>query len=139
MLSSIPVPAVLLTSIVIAAGLIYAPYLVVAYGRFMAPGGYNPSAPRSMFDKLSPYAQRATWAHENALESFPIFAAAALMAYVTGQDSMTAMYGAIAYLVARLLYPVAYILDIPIMRSLMFGIANLGIITLFTLSLRSVF
>lgn len=139
-LSSIPIPALLLTSIVAASALVYLPFLVVAYARLQAPGGYDQSAPRAM--ELPAYAQRANWAHQNAFESFIIFAVAALMAYVTGehsgQESMTVAYGAIAYLIARLLYPVAYILDIPIMRSLMFGMGNIGIITLFVFSIRNV-
>lgn len=92
--------------------------------------------------ELPAYAQRANWAHQNAFESFIIFAVAALMAYVTGeqsgQESMIVAYGAIAYLIARLLYPVAYILDIPVIRSLMFATGNIGIIILFTVSIRSV-
>jgi len=136
-LNSIPVPLGLLASIVIAATLIYVPYLVVAYGRFTAPSGYNASAPRSMTDSLPMYAQRANWAHQNSFESFMIFSIAALMAYVTDQSSATALYGAIAYLVGRLLYSVAYILDVPVLRSLMFGVGNAGVITLFALSIRS--
>jgi uncharacterized MAPEG superfamily protein len=62
--------------------------------------------PRAMFDKLPPYAQRATWAHQNSFETFMIFAAAALMAYVTGQDSKAAVTAAITFVVARLLYSV---------------------------------
>jgi len=33
-----------------------------------------------MFDKLPPYAQRATWAHQNSFEAFIMILAAALMA-----------------------------------------------------------
>ncbi|MEM9214501.1 MAG: MAPEG family protein [Cyanobacteria bacterium P01_F01_bin.150] len=139
-LNTISIPALLLTSIVLASALVYLPFLVVAYARLQAPDGYDQSAPRAM--ELPAYAKRANWAHQNAFESFIIFAVAALMAYVTGensgQESITVVYGAIAYLIARLLYPVAYILDIPVMRSLMFGVGNIGIIILFTFSIRSV-
>lgn len=139
-LNSISVPVILLASIVAASALVYLPFLAVAYARISAPSGYDQSAPRAM--ELPPYAQRANWAHQNAFESFTIFSVAALMAYVTyeqtGAESMTVAYGAIAYLVARLLYPVAYIADIPILRSLMFGLGNIGIITLFASSIRSV-
>ena len=48
----------LLCSIVVAAALIYFPYLAVAAGRFQV--GYEMSAPRGMFDKLPDYAQRAS-------------------------------------------------------------------------------
>lgn len=132
MISLFTAPTVFLTSIVAAAVLIYIPYLAVAYGRFQV--GYDMAAPRAMFDKLPPYAQRANWAHQNTLEAFPIFAAAALMAYVTGQNSQLAQIAAITFVVARLLYSGFYIANIPLGRSLMFAIGSLCSGTLFVSS-----
>ena len=106
---------------------------MVGYAR--ARAGYDVSAPRAMFDKLPPYGQRATWAHQNSFEAFMVFAAAALMAYVTGVNSPTAAWAAIAFLVARLLYSIFYILNIPLLRSLMYAIGSLGSGTLFVLSI----
>ena len=127
--------AILLYCIAAAAALIYLPFLVVGYARMSV--GYDIGAPRAMFDKLPPYAQRATWAHQNSFETFMIFAAAALMAYVTGQNSSLAAGAAIAFVIARLLYSVFYIFDIPLARSLMFAISSLSSGTLFVLSLLS--
>jgi uncharacterized MAPEG superfamily protein len=123
----------LLYAIAIAALLIYVPFMAVGYARFRV--GYDMSSPRAMLDKLPPFAQRATWAHENAFEAFIQFSAAAFMAYITGLDSSVAIGAAIAHVSARLLYPVFYILDIPLLRSLMFAIGSLGTYTLFALSL----
>ena len=131
----LPVSAILLDCIAAAAVLIYIPFLVVGYARVTV--GYDTAAPRAMFDKLPPYGQRATWAHQNSFEAFMIFAAAALMAYVTGVDSPLAGGAAIAFVVARLLYSVFYILNVPIARSLMFGVGTLSSGTLFALSLLS--
>ena len=129
-----PVSVVLLYSIAAAAVLIYLPFLLVAYAR--ASIGYEAlSTPRAIFDKLPTYAQRATWAHQNSFEAFMVFTAAALMAYVTGVNSPVAAFAAIAFVVARLLYSVFYILNIPILRSLMFGVGSLGSGTLFFLSI----
>lgn len=128
--------AILLDCIAIATVLIYVPFLVVAYARVRL--GYDTSAPRAMFDKLPPYAQRATWAHQNSFEAFSIFAPAALMAYITSQNSVVATGAAIAFVIARSLYSVFYILDIPIGRSLMFAIGSGCSATLFVLSLLSV-
>lgn len=125
--------AILLYSIALAAILVYLPFLVVAYGRFQV--GYDTAAPRALFDKLPPYAQRATWAHQNAFESFTLFAAAALMAYVSGVNSAIAAGAALVYLTARSFYPVFYILNIPILRSAMFALGTLSIATLMGLSL----
>lgn len=125
--------AIFLYCIAAAALLVYLPFLVVAYARLRV--GYDMAAPRAMFDKLPPYAQRATWAHQNSLEAFMIFAAAALMAYVTAQNSSIAVGAAIAFVVARLLYSVFYILNVPLARSLMFGIGTVCSGTLIVLSL----
>src|SRR5919202_4937259 len=114
---------ILLYCIVAAAVLIYLPFLIVGYARVKV--GYDLSAPRAMLDKLPPYAQRATWAHQNSFEAFMIFAAAALMAYVTGVNSPLAIGAVIAFLVARLLYSIFYILNIPVLRSLMFVVGSL--------------
>lgn len=137
MILGLPTSAILLDSIAVAAALIYAPFLVVAYGRLQI--GYEALAtPRAIFDQLPPIAQRATWAHQNAFETFPAFAAAALTAYVTNQNSEWAGWCAIAFVVARSLYPVFYILNVPLGRSLMFGIGTLSTVILFALSLLSV-
>ncbi|MDP5019013.1 MAPEG family protein [Anabaena sp. UHCC 0187] len=135
-LSQLPAPAIFLYSIVVAAILIYLPYLLVAFARVQI--GYDLSAPRAMFDKLPPYAQRATWAHENSFEGFMVFAAAALMAYVTGVNSPQGVNAAIAFIIARLLYSIFYIANIPLLRSLMFGIASFSSGTLFFLSLMQI-
>lgn len=132
-LQQFPVQSILLDCIAIAALLVYAPFLVVAFGRVQT--GYDTKAPRALFDKLPAYAQRAAWAHQNAFESFGLFAAGALMAYVTQVSSPLASGAAIAYVIARSLYPVFYILNVPLLRSLMFGIGTFSIGTLMILSL----
>ncbi|MCL6752241.1 MAPEG family protein [Nostoc sp. CCCryo 231-06] len=125
---------IFLYSIAGAAVLIYLPFLVVAYARVRI-GKEMFSTPRAMVDKLPPYAQRATWAHQNTFEAFMVFAAAALMAYVTGVNSSIAQVAAIAFVVARFLYSIFYILNIPLLRSLMFAIGILGSATLIFLSI----
>lgn len=129
----VSVPAVLLYCIAVAALLVYLPFIVVAIARLQV--GYDMAAPRAMFDKLPPYGQRATWAHQNSFEAFMLFAAAALMAYVTGQDSQLVAGAAIAFVGVRLLYSVFYILNVPIARSLMYAIGMGCIATLMGKSL----
>ncbi len=133
---NLSVDLILLGSIVGAVILTYTPFLVVAWGRLQT--GYDQSAPRAMFDKLPAYAQRATWAHQNSFEALTIYGLAALMAYATGVESDWAKIAAIAFLVARLLYSVFYILNIPIGRSLMFALGSLSGWTLFALSILQV-
>ncbi len=130
------VSATLLTAIAAAAVAIYFPYAVVAYGRFQV--GFDPAAPRALFDKLPPYAQRATWAHQNCFEAFTVFAPAALMAYLTQPASSLVSSSAIAFVISRYLFSLFYLLNIPILRSLMFGIGAASTGTLFVLSLQTV-
>jgi uncharacterized MAPEG superfamily protein len=125
---------VFLYAIAAAGALIYLPFLLVAYARVQI-GFEAMSTPRAMFDKLPPYAQKATWAHQNSFEAFILFAPAALMAYITGVNSPVATIAAFAFLVARLLYSIFYILNIPLLRSLMFGISSLSSATLIVLSI----
>lgn len=124
---------IFLYCIAITAVLIYLPFLLVAYARLKV--GYDIAAPRTMFDKLPPYAQRATWAHQNSFEAFMIFAAAALMAYVTGVNSSLAVGAAITFVAVRLLYSVFYIANVPIARSLMFVIGSICLAIMIVLSL----
>jgi uncharacterized MAPEG superfamily protein len=136
MLLGLPVSVILLDSIAAAAALVYAPFLVVALARLQL--GYDSSAPRAMFDRLPAYAQRATWAHQNSFETFMLFSAAALMAFVTGVDSEAAGWAAIAFPVARLLFSVFYTLNVPLGRSLMFAISSTCTVSLFYFSLMAV-
>lgn len=136
MFFNLPVSAILLDCLAIAAFLIYVPFMVVGYARTQI--GYDTAAPRAMFDKLPAYAQRATWAHQNAFETYTIFAPAVLMAYMTAVDSSWAAIAAIAFVIARFFYSIFYIANIPIARSLMFAIGSLSTGTLFILSLLKV-
>lgn len=130
---NISTDALLLYSIFGAVILFYLPFLLVAYARIQI--GYEMMVkPRALLDKLPPYAQRANWAHQNSFEAFVIYTAAAFTAYLTGVNSSLATVAIVAFLVARLLYSLFYILNIPLLRSLMFGIGSLSSITLFTLS-----
>lgn len=131
-LSQLP-SSTFLYCIAAAAGLIYLPFLAVSYARVRV--GLDLAAPRAMFDKLPPYAQRATWAHQNSFEAFMIFTAAALMAYVTSLDSSVAVAAAIAFVVARLFYSVFYITNVPLLRSLMWAVGTLSSGILIVLSL----
>lgn len=137
-METISIHQVLLGSIAIAAILVYVPFVWVAYGRVQL-GMVALATPRAMTEKLPDYAQRATWAHQNAFEAFVLFTAAVLMAYVTDADGVWVWGAAVAHLVARLLYPLFYIANIPVGRSLMFAIGSLGTTSLMVASLKQVF
>ncbi len=123
----------LLYGIAIAGGLVYLPYLVVAYGRLSI--GIDMNAPRAMFDRLPDYAKRATWAHQNSFEVFALFAAAALTTYVTESSSEQTSLYVIAFIAARILFSLFYILNLPFLRSPMWAISMVCIGSLFSASL----
>jgi uncharacterized MAPEG superfamily protein len=77
---------------------------------------------------LAGIAGRLDRALTNYLETFPLFAAAVLIAHVAGQnDWMTAM-GAQLYLAARVAYVPLYAFGVPLVRSLVWNVATFGII-----------
>lgn len=118
---TIPFPPeqVVLTGIAIAAILIYVPFFVVGAARLNAK--VDLGNPRSEQDKLPPYAQRASAAHQNSFEVFMLFAAAAIMVYVTGQASNYTSIVTIVFLLARLLHSVFYISNVLPLRGLMWA------------------
>lgn len=138
MILGLSTTTILLGAIVIAYALVYVPFTLVAYNRYAL--GHDVSAPRTMFDQLPLYAQRAAWAHQNSIETFAPFAVAALMAYLTQPANLELATGsAIAFVAARFLYSIFYITDIPLARSLMFGVGSISTIILFVLSVLQVF
>jgi len=93
------------------------------------------SAPRAMFDKLPAYAQRATWAHQNSFEVFSLFAASALMVLVSGKSSESTTVLILGFLAARLAFSFFYIINVPILRSLMWAVSMVVIASLIKASL----
>lgn len=141
-MSLLSLPSICLYSLPIAAFLIYVPYLVVAAERVKLAQAMEDSMevfaqPRLYADKLPAYAKRANWAHQNSFESFILYAPAAVIAYVTGQDSSWALLAVVAYLVARLMFSVFYILNVAPLRSLMFGIGSFSIFSLYFMSCQT--
>ncbi|AHB87704.1 putative membrane protein [Thermosynechococcus sp. NK55a] len=133
MLSNIP--WLLAASLLMATLLIYFPYIFVVVGRLQA--GFDMAAPRALFVKLPPFAQRAVWAHENSFETFMPFAAAVLLTLFAGVNDATVAIASLSFVVARFLYSICYIANFPLGRSLMFGVGTAATLTLFWQSLTT--
>ncbi|MFT6194645.1 MAG: putative MAPEG superfamily protein [Cognaticolwellia sp.] len=93
-------------------------------------GGYNNNHPRDQQAKLTGFGARAFAAHQNAFESLLIFSPAVLLAIATQNTSAFIEQLAIAHIVARVLYNIAYLMNIGVIRSLIWGV---GIISSFTI------
>ncbi|MBT9313095.1 MAPEG family protein [Leptothoe kymatousa] len=142
-MSLLSAPNIFVYSLPVAAFLIYVPYMIVAAERVkLAQSMDEPmevfSRPRFYADQLPDHAKRANWAHQNSIESFILYAPAAVVAYLTGQESTAALLAVVAYLIARLLFSAFYILNVAPLRSLMFGIGSLSIFSLYLMSCKSI-
>ena len=77
---------------------------------------------------LTGVAGRLERALRNFLETFPLFAAAILLVQVTGRNGRLSAIGAELYLAGRVLYVPLYVAAVPLMRSLVWNVATVGII-----------
>ncbi|MBA6326860.1 MAPEG family protein [Colwellia sp. MB02u-6] len=92
-------------------------------------GGYN-NHPRDQQAKLTGFGARAFAAHQNAFESLLIFSPAVLLAIATQNTGVFIEQLAITHIVARVLYNIAYLMNIGVIRSLIWGV---GIMSSFTI------
>ncbi len=93
---------------------------------------YNMSARDAPAPPPGPVTLRLQRAQANLFETLPLFAAAVLIAYVTGRDGTLTLWGSSAYLAARAVYVPLYAAGVPVLRSLVWGVsmAGLGMILL---------
>ena len=73
-------------------------------------------------------AARLQRASGNFLETFPIFAAAVLAAVALGHTGGTTLAGAWIYVIARAIYVPLYAAGVPVLRSLVWMAAVIGIV-----------
>ncbi|MCJ8296650.1 MAG: MAPEG family protein [Colwellia sp.] len=88
-------------------------------------GGYNNNHPREQQSKLTGFGARALAAHQNAFESVILFAPAVILALATNNMQQTIVVLAVVHVIARVLYNIFYLLDISLLRSIVWAIATL--------------
>lgn len=86
-------------------------------------GGYNNKHPRSQQSELTGFGARALAGHQNAFESVIIFAPAIILAITTNHTGNTMEQLAIAHVAARIIYHICYLVNLDIIRSVVWGIA----------------
>ena len=79
---------------------------------------------------LTGVAGRLERALRNFLETFPVFVAAVFLVRVRGHESALSECGAGLYFSARLIYLLLYAADVPLLRSLVWNAAFIGIVLL---------
>jgi len=100
-------------------GLLWVPYILdrIATRGLLDAVGY-PDNPKPQ----SPWAQRLSKAHANAVENLVVFAALVLAAGVAGVSNPAIAGASIVYFWARLVHALAYTLGIPWVRTLAFAV-----------------
>ena len=86
---------------------------------------------------LQGVAGRLQRALNNYLETFPFFAALVLVAQLVGVHSPLTEWGAFLYICARVVYLPLYAVGVPLVRSLVWNVAALGML-LFVIALLRV-
>ncbi len=102
--------------------------LTVAMARL--EGGYDNRHPRMQQAQLTGWGARALASHQNAFEAFPMFATGVLIAHVGHGDAGWAATLAVTHVVARVVYSGLYLMDIHLLRSLVFTIGWLCSVSL---------
>jgi uncharacterized MAPEG superfamily protein len=106
-------------------------YLVtLAPAKALAPDKFNNSKPRDPAFYAEPVRNRMLGAHVNGIETFPFFAAAVLLAEFRGAPQQWIDGLAVAFLVTRILFVLAYVGDRPTLRTTFWNSAfafNVGI------------
>lgn len=112
---------------VLAAALL--PYFTVAVAK--SKGDFDNAAPRDWLARQDGFRKRALWAHENAFEAFPPFAAGVVIAHLAHAPQGWIDVLAIAFTVARIAYAALYILDRPTARSIVWTVGFACVVGLF--------
>lgn len=92
--------------------------------------GYNNNHPRSQQAKLTGFGARALAAHQNAFESLAVFAPAILLAIATHNTGALIEQLAIAHVVARVFYNIAYLINLGTIRSIIWAIGTISSFTI---------
>ena len=85
---------------------------------------------RDTMPPLTGWAQRATRAHLNMLESLVVFAILVLVGFATDRLNETTALGANLFFWARLAYAVIYVMGIPWLRTLVWGVSFVGLLVI---------
>lgn len=116
------------------------PYLLAGAGakfRFDQLGSLDNEHPRVQANELRDIAARVYAAQQNAWEALSMFTAAVVVAHLAGADAGASATAATVFVVARIAHPVAYIANVPLLRSIVQFAGLICVFTLFGLAIRA--
>jgi len=103
-----------------------------AFGKPVAQGGFDNANPREWLLRQSDWQARANAAQANSFEALPFFIGAVLIAHQLGADQGVLDALAVAYILLRLGYIAAYLMNAASVRTLVWvGAMALNIAILF--------
>ena len=109
------------------------PYLLTGYAK--ATGrGFDNRTPRDWQSRLEGRSARAHWAHLNAFEAFPFFAAAVIIAHLAGAEQSMVDMLAVGFIIARVIYSILYIAGAATLRSVVWVLGFFATIALFVIA-----
>ena len=113
---------------VLAAALM--PFLFTGIAKFSG-GRYNNYSPREFLEKQEGFRKRAHWAQLNSFEAFPMFAAAVIIAHLTGAEQDYINTLAITFIGIRIVYGAMYLANLAALRTLVWSAGLACVIALF--------
>ncbi|SUD92181.1 MAPEG family protein [Psychrobacter phenylpyruvicus] len=116
------------------------PFLLAMLAK--ALGGFSMadnSHPREVVAKFSGRAARAHAAQQNSFESLPIFLASVIVAMLFFVPQIVVNYLAVMYVALRLIYAIAYIVNLPTLRSIIWALSMACCFMLFYLAVKMAF
>ena len=122
--------AVHLWCIMAAWIVVYSSKLPVALAMQRA-GGYDNHDPRGQQAKLTGWGARSVAAHLNGFETFAPFAAAVLVAHISGARTGLVDALAVTFVVSRAVYVACYLSDLATLRSTVWTVGWLTTFALF--------
>ena len=122
--------AIHLWCIVAAWLLVYACKLPMAAAMQRA-GGYDNHNPRAQEAALTGWGARSVAAHLNGFETFAPFAAAVLVAHLSGVSTGLVDLLAVVFVASRFVYVACYLADLATLRSMVWSLGWLATLALF--------
>ena len=117
----------MLTWIIAAIALYYCGLFIPSILKLTQMGMVWGAGPQDVRPERTIMLGRAERAHENIKENLPAFLAVATLTLVLGV-APAALTGAAVWVIARAIYLPLYILGVPVLRTLVFGISLIGLI-----------
>lgn len=119
--------------VLIAFLLSYLPKIPTAWAMYKLDNRYDNNHPRGQQERLTGFGKRAYSAHMNSFEIFPAFAAAVIIAHITGVNAEILNQLSIGFVASRVLYIALYLVNYSFLRSTVWAVGTGIVVWIFLL------